>query len=173
MNSGHANVGDQLDRVSHQTRGHHGLFGHWQVAGAGADHGDSSLAGSGRSLHKRDGASSLMKLGARLDSVNGFRHFTRGARSQHVAASLGHACKDYGHLFNGFARSKDYLRYSGRPCAVMVEFGEANVLEGQILQTINRVVDRGAALANFVEQNFDKSAIHQSPSCRKVRISWG
>jgi hypothetical protein len=43
MNAGHADVGDQLDRVAHQARGHHGFFGHRQIAGSGADHGDGSL----------------------------------------------------------------------------------------------------------------------------------
>ena len=67
VNAGHADVGDQLDRVAHQPRGHHGLFGYRQVTGARADHGNRSLAGNGLSLRERDGSGRLMKLRVRFD----------------------------------------------------------------------------------------------------------
>jgi hypothetical protein len=44
---------------------------------------------------------------------------------------------------------------------VVVELGEANVLKGQVLQTINRISDRCPALAHFIQQILDKCAIHQ------------
>ena len=50
VNAGHAHVGDQLHGVAHQARGNGGFLGHGQVAGAGADHADGSLARRGRSL---------------------------------------------------------------------------------------------------------------------------
>ena len=43
----------------------------------------------------------------------------------------------------------------------MVELGEAQILEGQIAQTVERIVDCRAPLAHVLEQNLDLSAIHQ------------
>ncbi len=68
------------------------------------------------------------------------------------------------HLRGGLARGKDHLRHAGAQRAVMIELGEAKVLEGQIAQAVQGFVDAGAALAHFVEQRFDAGAIHQSPS---------
>ena len=44
---------------------------------------------------------------------------------------------------------------------MMVELGKAQVFEGKILQSFNRVADCRAALADFVQQSLDKSTIHQ------------
>jgi hypothetical protein len=44
---------------------------------------------------------------------------------------------------------------------MMIELGEAKVLEGQIAQAIERIVDGGAAFADVIQQRFDLSAIHR------------
>jgi hypothetical protein len=42
----------------------------------------------------------------------------------------------------------------------MIELGEAKVLERQIAETVERLVDGGAALAHLIEQRFDLRAVH-------------
>ena len=42
--AGYADIGDELDGIAHEARGYHGFFGNGQVAGAGADYDDGSLA---------------------------------------------------------------------------------------------------------------------------------
>jgi len=57
VNAGYADVGDELDCVAHESGGDYGFFGDGQVAGAGADDHDSSLAlGNVRALREGDGA---------------------------------------------------------------------------------------------------------------------
>jgi len=108
-----------------------------------------------------------MELGARLNCLNGEEHFVGSARGQDIAAVLGHAGKYLRNLFDRFARGKDDFGHAGAERAVMIDLGKADVLERQIAQTVERVVDGGAALANFFEQRLNASAIHQSlPSPR-------
>jgi hypothetical protein len=102
-----------------------------------------------------------MKLGARLDPVNGFKHFVRGARGQHIAPGLRHVAEDRGHLRGGLALGKDYLRHAGAQRAMMVELGEAHVFKGHDLQPLKSIIHPDPALADFVEQSLDQSAIHQ------------
>jgi len=163
VNAGDAYVGDEFDRVAHEAGGDDGFFGDGKVAGAGADNGDGALPlRNVRALGEGDGAGGLVKFCSWLNGLDGEEHFMGGTCGEDVASMLGHAGKDGSYLRGGFARGEDDFRHAGAEGAMMIDLGEADVLERQIAQAIECVVYGGAAFANIVEQGFNAAAIHQS-----------
>jgi hypothetical protein len=72
-----------------------------------------------------------------------------------------HAREDLRYLRGGLAGGKDNLGHPGAQRAVMVELGEAQLLEGHTLEPLKSIIHLGPAVADIVQQSLDQSAIHQ------------
>ncbi len=151
MDACYANVGDEFDGVAHQVGGNDGFFGDGEIAGSGADDADDSLASWGGGLAEGDAAGGGVMLGAGNGGEDGGGHFVRGAGGENVATSLGHA-GEYGCDLGGSFSGGEYdFRHAGAEGAVVVYFGEAEVLKGKVFEAGESFGDGGAAVADFVE----------------------
>jgi hypothetical protein len=99
-------------------------------------------------------------LGLGYDGPNRSPHLIGSARGQDVAASLGHAGKDGGNLGGRLACGEDNFRHSSAQGAMVVELGEAEVFEGQVLEAIDGIANGSAPVADFVEESFEAKTIH-------------
>jgi hypothetical protein len=121
-------------------------------------------------LSERDAAGSLVIFGARrlifafeifaFEVPNGAKHIGGGAGGQYIAAMPGHAGEDLRNLCGRLAGAKNNLWHAGAERAVMIEFGESNVLEREVAETVKGIVHAGLAVANLIEQCFDLRAVH-------------
>ena len=79
-------------------------------------------------------------LGAGHDGGDGGVLFFGGTRRQHVAAVGGEAGEDVGYLAGRFALGKNHFGHALAQGAMVVEFGETEVLKGQVAQALDGFV---------------------------------
>ena len=127
MDAGHADVEDRLHLVAHR-------FDCEDVAGAGADHGDLALAVDGAVPPHPDGARQREVLGVGAMRLHQVRRALVGARGEHVPGLLQKPRGDLGHLLGRLALGQNHLRHAAAQRAVVVDLGEAQVLERHVPQ---------------------------------------
>jgi len=162
MNAGDTDVVELVDAIAHHARGEQSFFGDGNVAGASGDDKDQAFAGDFAAALDGDDAREGMKLrGARGFSI-GFFHggedFGVGASDENVVARvflLEHGADDFGGLLRRFAFGENDFGKALAEGAVMVDFGKAEVLERQMLESLDRRSRREvSALHGF--QNFQQ-----------------
>jgi hypothetical protein len=72
------------------------------------------------------------------------------------------ARENFCHLRRQLAFSENNLRHAGTQSAMMVDLGEANILEGQMPQASHRLVRRQFAFADLVEKFADGFSVHKA-----------
>ena len=113
---------------------------------------DGAFAYGGLGLLEGDGTGAFMVGGARLGAADCFEGFAGGSRSEDVAAGIGHVRENARYLIRGFARREDDLWHAGPQGAMMIELGEAEVFEGEVLETFERIRHGSAIRLDLVEQ---------------------
>jgi hypothetical protein len=83
-----------------------------------------------------------------------------GSRGEHIAVVGGQAAEDAGYLGWRFAWGEDHLGHALAQGAMVVEFGETQVLEGQVAEALYRLVGGESAPANLIEQFFQRLGVH-------------
>ncbi len=87
-----------------------------------------------------------------------------GARDQNVLGFIEQAGDDGADLVGRFALAEDDLRDSVPQRAVVIDLGEAQVLEGHVAQTLDGRIDVDGSGADLFEQAAQMILIHTSPS---------
>jgi hypothetical protein len=156
VNAGDSYVIDVLNVVAHQFGGDYGFFSYRNVAGSGGHDHDYALAVLLAIALENDGARQwtilwAMHVAGEFGGYGGVLFFG-GSRGQHVAAVGGEADEDVGYLGWRFARGEDHLGHALAQGAMVVEFGETEVLKGQVTQALDGVVGREALFLDLVEE---------------------
>jgi hypothetical protein len=145
VDAGDSYVIDVLNVVAHEFGGDHGFFGYGDVAGSRRDDHDYSLAVTLAIALEGDRFCQGTVLGLVLMirgcgvsecGEDGGVLFFGGTRGENVAAVGGQAEEDGGYLGWRFAGGKDHLGHALAEGAMVVDFGEAQVLEGEVAKTI-------------------------------------
>ena len=162
VNAGDADVVEMLDFVAHEFGGDDGLFGHRDVAGSGGDDGDDALAIFRGIALQNDGAGEVAIFGGANFFLHSGKLLFVGARGQDVAAVFGEAGENSCDLRRGLAFSEDDFRHASAQGAVMIDFGEAEIFEGQMAQAGDGIVGREFALADLLEKLADGFGVQAS-----------
>jgi hypothetical protein len=85
-----------------------------------------------------------------------------GACSQDVAPVFGEPGEDSRDLRRRLAFTEDDLRHTRAQGAMMIDFGEAEILEGQMAQASDRSVGREFAFADLLEKLADRFGVQRS-----------
>src|SRR6516165_5917594 len=102
-------------------------------------------------LSEGNSAREFMKLSAAEFTSYGFELFRRDARGENIVAVLSKAGEDRSEVGRSFARAEDDFRHTHAQRAVVIDVGEAQVFEGQVLQLLHRLIGRELFLANLLE----------------------
>ena len=92
-------------------------------------------------------------------------HLGDGARDEEVLAAAGDLLRDRDDLRGGLTRAEDDFGEPTAQRAMVVHLGEAQVLVGQALQPLGRLLERHASVADRPQQRFDVPGIHCKSGC--------
>ena len=162
MDARHPDVVDGVDAIAHDLGGGLGLFGDGHVAGAGADHGDSAFAGDGAVAPEADDAREREVVGAGEAGEDGIGAGAVGAGDEDVGGVFEEGFGDGDHLFGGFALGEDDFGDAVAEGAVVIDFGEAEVLEGQVAHAREGAIDFEFARADLLEHGAQLVLIHET-----------
>ena len=152
MQPGYADIADAVRGVAHEVERERGFFEHGQVTCAcGGDY-DAGVTGAVGFAVEPDAAGKLVVAQFGQAGVRGGELFGCGARAEDAGATLGEAHGDFADLFGGFARAEDDFGEAPTQAAVMVECGEADVLEGEAGQALQGGIDVLFACGDSVEE---------------------
>jgi hypothetical protein len=149
-----------LDAVAHEFGGDYGFFSYGNVAGAGGDYRDDSFAvevavaveGDGSGERAIDGFGDLSRYSVEL--------FFSRARGEDIAFVLGQLRENLRHLSGRFALAENHLGHALAQGAVMVDLGEAQVLEGEMAEALDGFVGRELFGADLFEEAGQGSGVH-------------
>jgi hypothetical protein len=171
MNAGHADVVKMLDFVAHDFGGDHGLFSHGNVAGSRRDDGNDSLAIFGGIALQNDGARQVAIFGGANFFLYRGKLLFIGARGQDVAAVFGETGEDSRDLRRSLALSEDDFGHAIAQSAVVIDFGESEILERQVAEAGDRVVGRQFAFADLLEKLADRFGVQEELNSRQSAFS--
>jgi hypothetical protein len=147
VDASHAYVVKVLDAVAHGAGGQDGFFGYGNVTGTGGDYEDGAFARDFGAAFDGDYAGEGMEFGgrawrsfARLQSADGGEDFFVGAGDKDVVAAVAvaqHGADDCGDLLGSFAFAEDDFGVALAEGAVVVDFSEAQVFEGEVFQALD------------------------------------
>lgn len=144
MNAGNTDVVKLIHPVAHHSRGEQSFFGDRNIAGTCRNNEDQPFACNFVAALDSDDARERMEFrGARIFAVcffHGGEDFGVGAGDEDVVARvffLEHGADDFSDLLWSLAFGENDFRKALAKGAVMVNFGEAEILEGQVLETFN------------------------------------
>ena len=142
MDAGDSDIVERLDFVAHQFGGDNRLFSDGNVAGSSGDDCDDALIRLRAAISaarrvvaaKGDTAGERAIFGRGDLGRNGVELFFGGAGGEDVGVGVmgGEAGEDLRDLRGCFSLAEDDLRHSVAQRPMMVEFGEAQVFEGQM-----------------------------------------
>jgi len=162
VNACDADVVEMLDLIAHKLGGGDGFFGDGNVAGAGGHDEDGSFAIAAAIAVKGDGSGeraifSLGNLGS-----NSVVLLFGGAGGEDVGAFVvGSEVGEYlGNLSGRFAFAEDDFGHALAKRAVVIEFGEAEVFEGQMTKALDGLIGRELSGPDFVEQLSESVRVH-------------
>ncbi len=139
MDAGYADVEEGFDAIAHGAGGVNGFFGDRDIAGAGGDDKDGSLPGDLGVAFDGDDAGEFMEFCGAADAADGGVDSFVGAGDEDVVAgvrALEHGLRDGSDLGGGFSFAEDDFREALAEGAVVVDIGDADVFEGQMLETL-------------------------------------
>ena len=139
VNAGDADVVDGFGVVSHHARAEQGFFGDGNVAGACGDDGDGAFPQNLIIALDGDYAGIGMKFGGFAEAFYGSEDFGVHSSDQDIVAGglLEHGADDSGDLLGRFAFSEDDFGEALAERAVMIDFGEAQVFKGEMLEALD------------------------------------
>ena len=129
VNAGNADVVQVLNFVAHHFGGGYRLFCDGDVAGAGGDYGDDSLAIAFAIPFQGDGSGEGAILHRLHFRGHGFKLFDSGPRGQHVPAVLCQPAEDAGDLGGGLTLAENDFGHALAQGAVVIDFGETEVFK--------------------------------------------
>jgi len=86
--------------------------------------------------------------------------FLGGSGCQHVAGVGCQALEDVGDLAWGFALGEDHLGHALAQGAMVIEFGETQILEGEMAQALDGFIGRHALFSYLLEELAEGWTIH-------------
>jgi hypothetical protein len=183
VDAGDSDVVDVLDAVAHEFSGDDGFFGDGDVAGSGGEDGDGAVSAEFAGVVEGDGSGEgvVLRLGSVVPTFrkarnvghplfilvfmegggDGFELGFGGAGGQDVVAVGGEADKDFGDLCGSFSLGKDDFGGSLAEGAVVVDFGESEVFEGQVAEALDGLVGRDALFLEIREQLAQGLGVHK------------
>ena len=162
MDAGDSHVVQVPHVVAHGLRRDNRFFGDRNVAGAGGNHDDLSLAVESLVLRERDGARELVECSLAKLALHGTKLLRRNPSRQDVVPVLGKPGEDGGKLLRSFSRPKDDFGHAHAQRAMMIHVGEAQVLERKMPQLLHCFVGRELASLYFGEQFLEGIGSHKS-----------
>src|SRR5512140_1744816 len=160
MNTGDTHVIEVLDFVTHDLGGDDGFFGNRDIAGSGGDNRDLALTVFLLVLPQGDAASRIMELGCGDKNTDLFKLRLCRARRENVVFPQREPLEDRSDVGSGFALSEDDLRHADPNGAMVVNLGEAEVFEREVLELLDRIVGRDLTLFDLLEELFQLIRFH-------------
>ena len=167
VDAGDADVIEMLDAIAHDLRGEQGFFGDRNVAGAGGDDENLAFAGDFAIALDGDDAGEGMKFCNALRGSGGAPDGGEGggvgASDEYILAAVfgtEHGPGDVSNLLGRFALGEDDFGVALAQCAVMVDLGEAEILEGEMLEAVDGAIGREGAKADEVEEFVEFAFFH-------------
>jgi len=168
MNSGDADVVEMLHIVAHDFGGHDGFFSDRNVAGARGNYRDRAPAMLSVIFLQYDRASHLPIFGFAHLLADRAELLGRGARCEDVAFVLGELLEDAGDLSRRLPFSEDDFGHARAQSAMVIDLGEAEILEGQVTQAGDGIVGRNLLLPNVFEKIANGLGIQRAGSPRAL-----
>ncbi len=160
MDAGDADVVQARDAVARQLGRQRRFLGDRQVGRAGSNHQDLSAADDRR----RRVNDRRTRACAEYDRLgNAARNRAAGSGSRRVISTLWpivEAARDLDDLFRRLACAENHFGKAGAQGAVMIDLGEAEVVERQRAQLIERGIGAERAGAHLAQQVFQALGVH-------------
>ena len=173
VNAGDSDVVDGVHVIAHQFRGDLGLFGDRDIAGAGADHGNSSFAAQGAVAPEADRPGKGQIFGLRKLCGDQVGAFAVGAGNQNILSVSQQALGDGNHLPGCLALGEDHFRHAVAQGAVVVHLGKSQVFKRHVPHAPDSGIDIYRAGAHLLEQCAQLVLIHDAriSECNKRLFS--
>lgn len=155
VESGDTNVVNGFGAIAERAGGHQGFFRDGDVACAGGDDENRALSANLAIALDDDGARKRMEPGCAREAFDGGVDAAIGASDENIVAGMPaseHGTNNFGDLLRRFATPENDLSETLAERTVMVDLGEAQVLEGQMAEPLERSLFRHAAGANSAEE---------------------
>jgi hypothetical protein len=150
-----------FDIVAHNLGRDHGFFRDRNIAGAGRNHSNDSLAVAGAVALQDYRAGKL----AIFDGADFLSHRRKlllvGARGQDVAPMLCQTREDARYLRWSLAFSKDHFRHAGAQSPVVVDFCESQIFKWQMSQARHSVIGREFAFTHLLKKISDRFRVQE------------
>ena len=134
VNPSYSHIVDPGHPISQHLRGDSCLLGNRHVASAGGDYGNMSHLFHEQGIdHDNSGLLIVLTLCHLLDP---FEYLVAGPGSHDVLVILGHSLHDPLDLINCLCLAEDHLGHTFSDGTVVVNFGVAQILEGELFELI-------------------------------------
>ena len=152
MNPSHADIVNGIDFVAHHLSRNAGFFGDGNVAGSGANNANCSLAPRFSIAPIPHGAAERKIFATLVLIEKALRHFGRGTRDQHVSGAREEFLRNGDDVIRALAETEYDFGHAVAQGAVMIDFGETDILEGHVTHSGESRIHVNRAPSDIIEK---------------------
>jgi len=163
MNASNADIVERIGAIAHHARGEQSLFGDRNVAGTGGNDQDGSLPPNRGVAFDGDGPGNGVKFGGAADTFDGGVDFLVGAGDQNVVMRVfvaDHGADNFRHVVRRLSLAKNDFGIALAQSTVVVDFGDADIFEWQVLEALHPGFRGDDALAHSFQKLQNLFGVH-------------
>lgn len=163
MDTGHADVIEPRNLVTHNLGGDDCLLGYGYVAGAGRYYGDQTFAVARPVAAQHDGAGFGFVFCRANVFLDGEKLLFAGAGGKYVVlAVLRQAFEDSGNLRGRLALAKNHLRHADSQHPMVIDLGKPQILKREVSQAVYGGIRCHLSGSNLLQQLTKSLGVHES-----------